>query len=113
MEQQVIIPLTITKNHSEQPSSSVNGHPTTQPNGTAKGMPAALGATDSQTASLSDAVQEAVGALEEVEAREGWEETAPEQVLRETACVPPVVPRSHIPQGRPATRSPVLSAEPR
>ena len=57
--------------------------------------------------------QEAAGALGEVEVKEGWEETAPEQDLRETACVPPAVPRSHIPQGCPATRSSVLSAEPR
>jgi hypothetical protein len=48
--------------------------------------------------------QEAVGALEEVEAKEGWEETAPEQDLRETACVPPVVPRSYIQQGHHAIR---------
>jgi hypothetical protein len=48
--------------------------------------------------------QEAVGALGEVEAKEGWEETAPEQDLRETACVPPVVPRSYIQQGHHAIR---------
>jgi hypothetical protein len=53
---------------------------------------------------VRDPEQEEVGVLVVVEAEEEWEETAPEQDLRETACVPPAVPRSHIQQGHPAIR---------
>jgi hypothetical protein len=57
--------------------------------------------------------QGAVEAQEVAAGKEEWAATAPEQDLRETACVLPAVPRSRIRRERPAIRSPVPNAEPR
>ena len=62
MEQQMIIPLTVTENHLEPEAPSVNGKATTQQNGTTNTMPPLAETTD-QSASLSHVVREAVTAL--------------------------------------------------
>lgn len=61
MKQQATIPLTLTENHSKQLIPPANGKPTTRHNSRSNESPPA--ATDNQTASLSDMVHEALGAL--------------------------------------------------